>query len=79
MKNEIEKIRKGMNMISLKELKSLKIESLENHPDLRRRLKNYILINYESDAIVDENHLIMEFKLLKQNSKLSELYRGEAG
>jgi hypothetical protein len=58
----------------LKKWKNLKIENLDNESELKRRLKVYCLKEYEEDAIIDDKHLLMEFKNLKDNNRLSQLF-----
>jgi len=74
--NELDRLRKETKNIDLKELKQLEIENFDKHTDLKRRLISYIKIQYEGDAIIDEKHLLMEFKSLKNSNKLSELFKG---
>lgn len=74
---ELERLRKQMkfSLRNLEELKQLEIENFDNHPDLKRRIEVYVLSKYESDAILDDKHLLLEFKLLKKTKNLEVLWR----
>lgn len=52
----------------------LKIENFERNPLLKKLLTNYCLRQYEEDAITDDEHLDMEWNLLKRNNQLEELF-----
>ena len=53
------------------------IKNLDNNPILRALLKAYCLMQYEENAITDEEHLMMEYNFLKENNKLDELFECE--
>jgi hypothetical protein len=75
---EIEKLRKEVKLINpddVKELNKIKIKNFDKHPDLKRRLKNYVTCMYESDAILDDKHLLLEFEMLQKTKKIGELLR----
>ena len=74
--NELNRLRKETKFMSLEEVEQLEIKNFDKHPDLKRRLISYIIIQYEGDAIIDEKHLLMEFQSLKKSKKLGELYEG---
>jgi len=59
----------------LKTWKNLEIENFDLCPELKRRLILYCLNEYEEDAILDDVHLLAEFRYLKDNSQLSYLFR----
>ena len=53
------------------------IKSLENNPSLKKLLIDYCLIQYEENAIIDEEHLIKEYNYLQKHNKLHELFECE--
>lgn len=54
------------------------ITNLNHSPILKSLLVNYVLTNYEENAIVDDDHLMMEYKLLKRSNQLHLLFECEA-
>ncbi|MGY0391738.1 hypothetical protein ACW5R3_04130 [Bizionia sp. KMM 8389] len=58
-----------------KEWANLEIKSFDKHQDLKRRLALYILSEYEENAIIDDAHLLTEFRYLKDNNQLNYLFR----
>ncbi|TXD53652.1 hypothetical protein [Polaribacter sp. IC063] len=75
---ELERLRKEMKLIELTDVKKyeeLEVENFDKHPDLKRRLKVYVLSEYESDVILDDKHLLLEFELLKKSKNLEVLWR----
>lgn len=53
------------------------IKNLDNNPKLRALLIEYCLMQYEENAITDEEHLMKEYNYLKNNNKLHELFECE--
>lgn len=53
------------------------ILNFEFNPMLRALLVNYSYIMYEGDAIIDDEHLLMEYNYLKNNNSLHELFDAE--
>ncbi len=53
------------------------ILNFELNPLLRQLLVNYSGIMYEGDAIIDDDHLLMEYNWLKDNNMLNELFTAE--
>ena len=53
------------------------ISNLFNNPFLKELLIQYCLMHYEADAILDDEHLMMEFNYLKNNNKLYDLFECE--
>ena len=66
---------KQLVLKEVEKLDQLEIKNLDNHPDLKRRLIVYVLSEYESDAILDDKHLLLEFKRLKKSENLEVLWR----
>lgn len=54
-----------------------RVTNLDNNPLFKGLLKQYCLMHYEADAILDDYHLIMEYEYLKNNDKLHELFECE--
>jgi hypothetical protein len=46
-------------------------------PHMKALLINYCLINYEENAIIDDNHLVMEYHYLKRHNELHLLFEAE--
>lgn len=59
---------------NLKNWNNLEIENLNNHPELKRRLKVYCISEYMENAIIDDKHLLMEFKDLRDDNRLTLLF-----
>jgi hypothetical protein len=55
----------------------MELQNFNLNPNLRELLANYCLINYEENAIIDDEHLIMEYRLLELNKELHLLFEAE--
>ncbi len=55
----------------------IEITDFTINPQLRELLVNYVLIQYEENAITDDEHLMREYKLLKSENRLNDLFEGE--
>lgn len=55
----------------------MELQNFNLNPNLRELLANYCLINYEENAINDDEHLIMEYRLLELNNELHLLFEAE--
>ena len=55
----------------------IEIKDFKFSPTLRRMLVNYIIRMYEEDAILDDEHLLKEYNLLKKNNELHFLFEEE--
>ena len=55
-------------------MKNEEITSFEINPALKKLIIDYCIIQYEENAIIDDDHLMMEFKLLKNENKLNDLF-----
>ena len=55
----------------------MELQNFNLNPNLRELLANYCLINYEENAIIDDEHLIMEYRLLELNNELHLLFEAE--
>lgn len=53
------------------------INDFRYNPILRQSLVNYCLRMYEDDAILDDEHLMMEYKLLIADNNLNALHYEE--
>ncbi len=53
------------------------INDFRYNPILRKMLVNYCLRMYEEDAIIDDEHLLMEYKLLIRDNNLNALFMEE--
>ncbi|EAP87937.1 hypothetical protein [Croceibacter atlanticus] len=53
------------------------METLENNPRLHFLLKEFVLINYESDADTSENVLLREYNFLNDTNQLNLLFELE--
>jgi hypothetical protein len=73
--NKLEKSLQYDKNVNFEKLKNLDIENLADYPDLKRRLEVYISNELGKDAIIDMKHLKMKFNLLRQNDKLTELFK----
>jgi hypothetical protein len=58
-------------------MKNEEITGFENNPVLKKLIINYCLMQYEENAIIDDDHLIMEFRLLQKENRLHELFVSE--
>lgn len=52
----------------------MEIRNFEHNPVLRQLLESYVIRTYEQDAIVDDDHLIMEYHLLIRDNRLNDLF-----
>jgi hypothetical protein len=55
----------------------IEIEDFRYNPKLRKMLVNYCLRMYEENAIIDDYHLLEEYKLLKRDNKVHVLFEEE--
>ena len=55
----------------------MELQNFNLNPNLRELLANYCLINYEENAIIDDEHLMMEYRLLERNNELHLLFEAE--
>jgi hypothetical protein len=55
----------------------IEINDFNYNPTLRRLLVNYSIRIYEEDAILDDEHLLKEYNLLKKNNELHFLFEEE--
>lgn len=53
------------------------ITDLKDTPLLRKLLINYCLIQYEQNAILDDEHLLREYFYLKKIDAVEELFNSE--
>jgi hypothetical protein len=53
------------------------IRDLSHNPMLKALLINYVLTNYEENAITDDYHLMMEYNLLRRTNQLHQLFTAE--
>lgn len=68
--------------IKLKQLKNkimenTEIKGFDRNPILKQLLINYCNIHYEDNAILDDNHLLMEYNLLLRENRLHDLFECE--
>lgn len=52
----------------------IEIENFEHNPILRDLLVKYVLRMYEGDAVIDDDHLLMEYHLLLTENRLNDLF-----
>lgn len=52
----------------------MEIRNFNHNPVLRQLLESYIIRTYEQDAIVDDDHLMMEYHLLIRDNRLNDLF-----
>ena len=55
----------------------MEINNLQHNPTLRDLLKNYVLRMYEEASILDDEHLLMEYRLLLRENRLNDLFTEE--
>ena len=55
----------------------MEINNLKHNPTLRELLKNYVLRMYEEASILDDEHLLMEYRLLLRENRLNDLFTEE--
>ena len=55
----------------------IEIEDFRYNPKLRKMLVNYCLRMYEENAIIDDYHLLEEYKLLKRDNNVHVLFEEE--
>lgn len=53
------------------------IKDLNRNPLLKQLLANYCLMVYEENAIIDDEHLLKEYRWLVSNNKLDEIFNYE--
>jgi hypothetical protein len=53
------------------------LQNFDLNPNLRELLVNYCLINYEENAIIDDEHLLQEYYLLERNNELHLIFEAE--
>ena len=63
--------------IIILKIKQMELQKFDFNPKLRKLLVNYCLINYEENAIIDDEHLLMEYHLLERNNELHFLFEAE--
>ena len=52
----------------------MEIRNFEHNPVLRQLLESYVIRTYEQDAIIDDDHLMMEYHLLIRDNRLNDLF-----
>lgn len=52
----------------------MEIRNFNQNPVLRQLLESYVIRTYEQDAIVDDDHLMMEYHLLIRDNRLNDLF-----
>lgn len=52
----------------------MELKDFSRNPKLRELLVNYCLTMYEENAIIDDEHLILEYNWLLKNDELSEMF-----
>lgn len=52
----------------------MEIRNFNHNPVLRQLLESYVIRTYEQDAIVDDDHLMMEYHLLIRENRLNDLF-----
>lgn len=52
----------------------IEIKNFKNNPILKDLLIEYIYRTYEVDAIIDDDHLMMEYRLLIRENRLNDLF-----
>ena len=55
----------------------IEITNFEFNPILKGLLIKYVLRTYEEDANTDDDHLYMEYLLLKRENRLNDLFDEE--
>lgn len=55
----------------------MEIKNFEYNPILKEMLINYCYRIYQEDAIIDDEHLLMEYNLLLDDNKLNLLFEEE--
>ena len=55
----------------------MEINNLQHNPTLRDLLKNYVLRIYEEASILDDEHLLTEYRLLLRENRLNDLFTEE--
>jgi hypothetical protein len=55
----------------------MEINNLNHNPTLRELLINYVLRMYEEASILDDEHLLMEYRLLLRENRLNDLFMEE--
>ncbi len=52
----------------------MEIRNFKHNPVLRQLLESYVIRTYEQEAIVDDDHLMMEYHLLIRDNRLNDLF-----
>jgi len=52
----------------------MEIRNFNHNPVLRQLLESYVIRTYEQEAIVDDDHLMMEYHLLIRDNRLNDLF-----
>ena len=52
----------------------MEIRNFNYNPVLRQLLVNYIIRTYQQEAIIDDDHLMMEYHLLIRDNRLNDLF-----
>ena len=52
----------------------MEIRNLNHNPVLRQLLESYIIRTYQQEAIIDDDHLMMEYHLLIRDNRLNDLF-----
>ena len=52
----------------------MEIRNFNHNPVLRQLLESYVIRTYEQDAMVDDDHLMMEYHLLIRDNRLNDLF-----
>ena len=55
----------------------MEINNLNHNPTLRELLKNYVMRMYEEASILDDEHLLTEYRLLLRENRLNDLFTEE--
>jgi Mg2+/Co2+ transporter CorC len=52
----------------------MQIRNFHHNPVLRQLLVSYIIRTYQQEAIIDDDHLMMEYHLLIRDNRLNDLF-----
>ena len=52
----------------------MEIRNFKHNPVLRQLLVSYIIRTYQQEAIIDDDHLMMEYHLLIRDNRLNDLF-----
>jgi hypothetical protein len=61
-------------VVYYKNKRKMEIRNFNHNPVLRQLLESYVIRTYEQDAIVDDDHLMMEYHLLIRDNRLNDLF-----